>query len=220
MRKVVLFGIAAALVLLAIAATLYVFLRPGPLPKQANAPQMSATTQVINQGEYLARVGDCVACHSEPTGKPFAGGRAMATPFGNIYTSNITPDDETGIGRWTADDFYRMMHTGISRDGTLLYPAMPFAQYTKVTRADCDAKVVLPPSSPLRDKIGSTVPRKFATPSKSAGLWGTRVVTGGRMISTISEAGNANRSPAAVNSSTSSVLDVESALGIAQDFVL
>jgi mono/diheme cytochrome c family protein len=77
MRKVVLFGIAAALVLLAIAATLYVFLRPGPLPKQANAPQMSATTQVINQGEYLARVGDCVACHTVPNGKPFAGGRAM-----------------------------------------------------------------------------------------------------------------------------------------------
>ena len=63
----------------------------------------------------------------------------MATPFGNIYVPNITPDDETGIGKWTADEFYRMMHTGISRDGTLLYPAMPFAPYTKVTRADSDA---------------------------------------------------------------------------------
>ena len=51
----------------------------------------------------------------------------MATPFGNLYVPNITPDDETGIGKWTADDFYRMMHTGVSRDGTLLYPAMPFA---------------------------------------------------------------------------------------------
>jgi mono/diheme cytochrome c family protein len=63
----------------------------------------------------------------------------MPTPFGNIYTTNITPDDETGIGQWSADDFYRMMHTGISRDGKLLYPAMPFASYTKVTREDCDA---------------------------------------------------------------------------------
>jgi mono/diheme cytochrome c family protein len=63
----------------------------------------------------------------------------MATPFGNLYVPNITPDDETGIGKWTADEFYRMMHTGVSRDGTLLYPAMPFASYTKVTRADCDA---------------------------------------------------------------------------------
>ena len=63
----------------------------------------------------------------------------MPTPFGNLYVPNITPDDETGIGQWTADEFYRMMHTGISRDGSLLYPAMPFASYTKVTRADSDA---------------------------------------------------------------------------------
>ena len=110
----------------------------GFLPSQVAAPA-NPTTQVIARGEYLARAGDCVACHTEPTGKPFAGGRAMPTPFGAIYVPNITPDDETGIGRWTADEFYRMMHTGISRDGTLLYPAMPFAQYTKVTREDCDA---------------------------------------------------------------------------------
>jgi mono/diheme cytochrome c family protein len=139
MRKVVLFAIAAAFVGVAIAATLYFFLRPGPLPQQANAPQMNATTQVINQGEYLARAGDCTACHTVPNGKLFAGGRAMPTPFGNLYVPNITPDDETGIGKWNADEFYRMMHTGISRDGTLLYPAMPFASYSQVTRADSDA---------------------------------------------------------------------------------
>ena len=68
------------------------------------------------------------------TASAFAGGRPMATPFGALYVPNITPDDETGIGKWTADDFYRMMHTGVSQDGTLLYPAMPFASYTKVTR--------------------------------------------------------------------------------------
>ena len=63
----------------------------------------------------------------------------MATPFGNLYVPNITPDDDTGIGKWTADDFYTMMHTGISPNGALMYPAMPFASYTKVTREDCDA---------------------------------------------------------------------------------
>ena len=94
---------------------------------------------MISRGEYLARAGDCVACHTAPGGREFAGGRAMPTPFGNMYTSNITPDDDAGIGRWTADDFYRMMHTGINRNGELLYPAMPFANYTKVTRADSDA---------------------------------------------------------------------------------
>jgi mono/diheme cytochrome c family protein len=132
--------------LLAVAAGIAWFvMRPGYLPQQpaektaATAAPPNATTQRITRGEYLARAGDCVACHTEPTGNLFAGGRAMATPFGNLYVPNITPDDEAGIGLWTADDFYRMMHTGISRDGSLLYPAMPFASYTRVTREDCDA---------------------------------------------------------------------------------
>ncbi|WP_426194511.1 c-type cytochrome [Massilia sp. DWR3-1-1] len=109
------------------------------LPQQAGAVAVSASSQVINRGEYLARAGDCVACHTVPNGPVFAGGRAMATPFGNLYVPNITPDDETGIGHWNAEEFYRMMHTGISRDGKLLYPAMPFASYTQVTRDDSDA---------------------------------------------------------------------------------
>ena len=94
---------------------------------------------VLKQGEYLARAGDCIACHTQPGDKLFAGGRAMPTPFGTLYSPNITPDEATGIGQWTADEFYRMMHTGRSRDGSLLYPAMPFGAYTKITRADSDA---------------------------------------------------------------------------------
>ena len=90
-------------------------------------------------GEYLARAGDCVACHTARGGEPFAGGLAMPTPFGTLYTPNITPDNETGIGKWTADDFYRAMHDGRSKDGSLLYPAFPYPSYTKVTRADADA---------------------------------------------------------------------------------
>jgi mono/diheme cytochrome c family protein len=117
----------------------YFLTHPGMLPRSADAEVPNATTQVIAKGEYLARAGDCVACHTHPGGKQFAGGRPMPTPFGNIYVPNITPDEETGIGAWTPDEFYRMMHSGISRDGTLLYPAMPFASYTKVTREDSDA---------------------------------------------------------------------------------
>jgi mono/diheme cytochrome c family protein len=132
--------IAIVVIGIAVLAALALFiLRPGALPDQAGAQVVNATTQVITKGEYLARAGDCVACHTEPTGHEFAGGRAMPTPFGALYVPNITPDEETGIGQWTADEFYRMMHTGISRDGTLLYPAMPFASYTKVTREDSDA---------------------------------------------------------------------------------
>jgi mono/diheme cytochrome c family protein len=94
---------------------------------------------LVAKGEYLARAGDCIACHTIPGGTLFAGGRAMPTPFGMLYSSNITPDPETGIGKWSADDFYATMHTGRFPDGGLIYPAMPFPSYTKVTRADSDA---------------------------------------------------------------------------------
>jgi mono/diheme cytochrome c family protein len=103
----------------------------------AAPPQDQAA--LIKQGEYLARAGDCVACHTVRGGQPLAGGLPIPTPFGTLYTPNITPDDQHGIGRWTSDDFYRAMHTGRSKDGGLLYPAFPFTSYTKVTRADSDA---------------------------------------------------------------------------------
>ncbi len=122
------------------------------LPIEARS-QPAATDTVAKQGEYLARAGDCVACHTNPGGKLFAGGRPMPTPFGTLYTSNITPDAATGIGKWSADEFYAMLHTGRSRDGGLLYPAMPFGAYTKVTRTDSDAifsylRSVVPVSAP------------------------------------------------------------------------
>ncbi|MDB5820654.1 MAG: alcohol dehydrogenase, partial [Rhizobacter sp.] len=133
-------ALAVVLVAAVVAAfALFHLVRPGMLERAEVQPALSSTTQQLNRGEYLARAGDCVACHSEPAGKQFAGGRAMPTPFGSLFVPNITPDEDTGIGHWNADEFYRMMHTGISRDGTLLYPAMPFASYTKVTREDSDA---------------------------------------------------------------------------------
>src|ERR1700735_470646 len=102
-------------------------------------PAAAAATDPVAQGKYLVQAGDCIACHTEPGGKEMAGGRAMPTPFGTLFSSNITPDPETGIGKWTADNFYNMLHTGRSPDGGLIYPAMPFPEYTKVTRADSDA---------------------------------------------------------------------------------
>jgi mono/diheme cytochrome c family protein len=105
----------------------------------AAVAQPAAAPDILAKGEYLARAGDCIACHTAPEGKLFAGGLAMKTPFGTLYTSNITPDPQTGIGTWTSDQFYSMMHNGRFPDGGLVYPAMPFASYTKVTRADSDA---------------------------------------------------------------------------------
>jgi mono/diheme cytochrome c family protein len=108
----------------------------GGLPTIAVA---AADPALVTRGEYLAKAGDCIACHTNPGGALFAGGRALPTPFGTIYSSNVTPDRATGIGKWTADDFYKTMHEGRFPDGGLLYPIMPYASYTKVTRADSDA---------------------------------------------------------------------------------
>jgi mono/diheme cytochrome c family protein len=106
---------------------------------QTKPAARSAVPAQVERGKYLAQAGDCIACHTVP-GKPiFSGNRALPTPFGTLYAPNITSDPKTGIGKWTAAEFYKMMHTGRSRDGSLLYPAMPFASYTKVTREDSDA---------------------------------------------------------------------------------
>lgn len=103
---------------------------------------------VVARGQYLARAGDCVACHSNPGDPPFGGARPMETPFGTLYSPNISSDASTGIGAWTPDEFYAMLHTGRMRSGDLLYPAMPFAAYTKVTRADADAIFAFLKSTP------------------------------------------------------------------------
>lgn len=93
----------------------------------------------LERGRYLTEAGDCAACHTAQDGQPFAGGRAVPTPFGTIYSTNITPDGPTGIGNWTSDDFYRAMHEGVAPGGENLYPAFPYPWYTKLSRADVDA---------------------------------------------------------------------------------
>ena len=85
-----------------------------------SATPAAAGAELAAKGEYLVRAGDCMACHTMRGGVPYAGGRAIRTPFGTIYASNITPDKETGIGTWTADDFWRALHKGKSKDGKLL----------------------------------------------------------------------------------------------------
>ena len=127
----------AALVALVIAAALA---WPREQYIAAASPEAwAATSANIARGAYLARAGDCMACHTARGGAPYAGGRVMDTPFGSLSTPNITPDRATGIGRWSADDFWNALHNGKSRDGRLLYPAFPYTSYTKVSRADADA---------------------------------------------------------------------------------
>src|SRR5262249_16480979 len=91
----------------------------------------------VERGRYLTIVGDCTACHTvEGSGKEFAGGRPLATPFGQLVSPNITPDAETGIGAWTDDEFVNSLTKGTGRGGQHIYPAMPYTYYTKVTRED------------------------------------------------------------------------------------
>jgi mono/diheme cytochrome c family protein len=102
-----------------------------------DAPQGdTAGAALVKRGEYLARVGDCASCHTADESRPFAGGVPISTPFGTIYTPNITPDPDTGIGRWTDAEFVRAMHEGIGKRGEYLYPAFPYTEYTRVTQQD------------------------------------------------------------------------------------
>lgn len=94
---------------------------------------------LVEQGRYLAAAGDCVACHTRPGGAAFAGGRALDTPFGVIYSANITPERDTGIGAWTEAEFARALREGMGRDGRHLYPAFPYTAYTRVSDADAKA---------------------------------------------------------------------------------
>jgi mono/diheme cytochrome c family protein len=99
-------------------------------------PADLAKADIVKRGEYLARAADCMVCHTAPHGAEYAGGLAFPTPFGMLYSTNITPDKETGIGNYTDQDFLRAVQRGVRRDGERLYPAMPFPSYTYITDND------------------------------------------------------------------------------------
>jgi len=110
-----------------------------PLDATLVAVDPVANRDPVERGRYLAAAGDCIGCHQARGGEPYAGGLAVPTPFGRIYTTNITPDRETGIGTWSADDFWRALHEGKGKHGEYLYPAFPYPNYTRIARADADA---------------------------------------------------------------------------------
>lgn len=125
----------------------------GILAVAAGSVARDSSHAAIERGRYLTAAGDCKACHTQDGGQPFAGGRAVPTPFGTIYAPNITPDDDTGIGKWTDDDFWNAMHHGIDREGKHLYPAFPYPWYTKLGRDDVLAiKKYLDTLTPVRNE--------------------------------------------------------------------
>ena len=100
------------------------------------APKELAQASLIERGRYLAQAADCAACHTAKGGEPFAGGYPFVLPFGTLYSTNITPDKETGIGDYSDADFLNALRRGVARGGKRLYPAMPYASYTYMTDAD------------------------------------------------------------------------------------
>jgi mono/diheme cytochrome c family protein len=156
----------AVIVAIALAAGLWFLRGPNPMafvgdskvvladyrgPNPTGVPPALAHASLVERGAYLARAADCLACHTTQSGKPYAGGLPFKLPFGTLYSTNITPDKETGIGNYSDQDFLNAVHRGIRRDGARLYPAMPFPSYTFMTDADALAiKAYLFSLPPLR----------------------------------------------------------------------
>jgi mono/diheme cytochrome c family protein len=161
----VVFGLAAVLIALA-AALLWIVGGPGPMTfagrstvalaeyhaaNPTGVPAQRADQSALDRGAYLARAADCMVCHTTKEGAEYAGGLAFPLPFGTLYSTNITPDKDTGIGNYTDRDFLDAVQRGVRRDGAHLYPAMPFVSYTYMTDADALAiKAYLFSLAPVR----------------------------------------------------------------------
>jgi mono/diheme cytochrome c family protein len=159
------FSVVAIAVVVA-AAAIWIIRGPGPLAfadgqkvaladykagDPTGVPASLAKASLVERGAYLARAADCMVCHTSQGGKEYAGGLGFKLPFGMLYSTNITPDKETGIGKYTDQDFLNAVHRGIRQDGARLYPAMPFTSYTYISDADALAiKAYLFSLTPVR----------------------------------------------------------------------
>lgn len=158
-----------AIIVVLVIAFLWIVSGPGPMhfasgkgvpladyrgPDPTGVPSNMADASLIQRGAYLAHAADCEACHTAPGGAPFTGGLAFVLPFGVLYSTNITPDPDAGIGRYTDASFLQALRKGVRADGTHLYPAMPYPSYTYMTDADALAiKAYLFSLSPTKASV-------------------------------------------------------------------
>jgi mono/diheme cytochrome c family protein len=131
-----------------------------PAVPAVTPPRPIVDAALVARGASVAALGDCIECHTAPDGKPYAGGRALQTPFGTIYGTNITPDPATGIGRWSQEAFVRAMREGIDREGRHLYPAFPYNHFRRASDADLQALYAF---LMTRDPVEATVPSNRLT---------------------------------------------------------
>jgi len=141
-------------------------------PAALSATQPGSRPDQAAHGAQLALAGNCASCHTARGGQRYSGGRAIDTPFGTVYAGNLTPDPDTGLGRWTSADFWRALHHGRSKDGRRLLPAFPYTSFTQITREDSDALFAhlrsLPPVQ--RANIPHALRWPYGTPLAQA-LW-------------------------------------------------
>jgi len=153
-RKTLFFGV-SAVVFVACAIAIWIMWAPSIAPLAQPPLANSFDHQLKLDGARIVALGDCAVCHTAKGGKPFAGGLPLATPFGTIYATNITPDPETGIGNWSLQAFTRALRHGIARDGHALYPAFPYVHFTRMSDQDIAAAYAYLMS---RDPVRSTAP--------------------------------------------------------------
>lgn len=172
-RWKIILGVGAAAAVVIGAPLAWYMLPPGPFsfaggrnvclaeyggPSPVGVPAQLRNASLVERGKYITEAADCAACHTTTGGTPYAGGRAFRTPFGTLYSPNITADKETGIGTWTDADFVRAVHQGIAKDGTRLYPAFPYESYSLLTDDDVKA---------IRAYLFSLPPVRAETPANA-----------------------------------------------------
>jgi mono/diheme cytochrome c family protein len=166
----------------------------GEAPLADDTAAQPSQAAEIERGRYLVTAGDCIACHTARGGRDYAGGRAIETPFGNVYSSNITPDAATGIGAWSRAEFWRALHNGRSKDGRLLYPAFPYPNFTLVTRADADAMYAFLRTLPPVEQRNRAHELRFPYDSALAlAVWRALFFRPGEYVSNTAQAADWNR---------------------------
>ena len=146
-----------------------------PEPAKAQTPEQD---KIIQRGEYLTKIGDCIACHTNvKAGTPaFAGGLPLATPFGTFYSPNITPDKETGIGNWTEKDFIRALKEGRDPHGRNYFPVFPYLYFSNMTDDDVKAMYAYFMSIPAVKQQNKSLPFPFNMPGARFSLWGWNIL--------------------------------------------
>jgi mono/diheme cytochrome c family protein len=152
---------------------------PEPLGSTAPATPARFDAAQVAHGARLAAVGNCITCHTAPGGKPYAGGYPLHTPFGTVHGTNITPDAETGIGRWSLADFDRAMREGIDPRGRHYYPAFPYDYFTRLTDADIAALYAFVMT---REAVRASEPdNHMLVPRVAVGIWKSKYFHPGRL---------------------------------------